>query len=40
MRDAPSRVIIVELIRRGATVSAYDPVAMQESEAGLVTSRA
>ena len=32
MRDAPSRVIIKELIRRGATVSAYDPVAMQESE--------
>ena len=32
MRDAPSRVIIAELFRRGATVSAYDPVAMQESE--------
>ena len=32
MRDAPSRVIIAELIKRGATVSAYDPVAMQESE--------
>lgn len=32
MREAPSRVIIQELFRRGATVSAYDPVAMQESE--------
>lgn len=32
MRDAPSRVIINELFRRGATVSAYDPVAMKESE--------
>lgn len=32
MRDAPSRVIAAELFRRGATVSAYDPVAMQEAE--------
>jgi UDPglucose 6-dehydrogenase len=32
MRDAPSRVVIAELFKRGATVSAYDPVAMQESE--------
>ena len=31
MRDAPSRVIIAELFRRGATVTAYDPVAMTES---------
>ncbi|WP_374267627.1 UDP-glucose/GDP-mannose dehydrogenase family protein [Zoogloea sp.] len=31
MREAPSRVIIAELFRRGATVTAYDPVAMPES---------
>ena len=31
MREAPSRVIIAELIRRGATISAYDPVAMPEA---------
>ncbi len=30
MRDAPSRVIVVELARRGATLRAYDPVAMEE----------
>lgn len=31
MREAPSRVIIEELFRRGATVTAYDPVAMEEA---------
>jgi UDPglucose 6-dehydrogenase len=31
MREAPSRVIVHELTRRGATVRAYDPVAMQEA---------
>jgi UDPglucose 6-dehydrogenase len=31
MRDAPSRVVVAELFRRGATVSAYDPVAMDEA---------
>jgi UDPglucose 6-dehydrogenase len=31
MRDAPSRVIVAELFRRGATVAAYDPVAMDEA---------
>lgn len=31
MREAPSRVIIAELFRRGATVTAYDPVAMTET---------
>jgi len=31
MRDAPSRVIVGELFRRGATVTAYDPVAMDEA---------
>ena len=31
MRDAPSRVVIEQLSRRGATVQAYDPVAMPES---------
>ncbi len=32
MREAPSRVLIAELLRRGASVVAYDPVAMQEAE--------
>ncbi|MDM4764882.1 UDP-glucose/GDP-mannose dehydrogenase family protein [Pelomonas sp. SE-A7] len=31
MREAPSRVIIDELVRRGAAVRAYDPVAQQEA---------
>ncbi|GHT84923.1 UDP-glucose 6-dehydrogenase 2 [Betaproteobacteria bacterium] len=31
MREAPSRVILHELFRRGATVTAYDPVAMDEA---------
>ena len=32
MREAPSRIIIQELIKRGARVQAYDPVAMKEAE--------
>jgi UDPglucose 6-dehydrogenase len=32
MREAPSRVVIGELFRRGATVIAYDPVAMAETQ--------
>jgi UDPglucose 6-dehydrogenase len=31
MRDAPSRVIVAELARRGARLQAYDPVAMDEA---------
>jgi UDPglucose 6-dehydrogenase len=31
MREAPSRVIVSELTRRGAAVQAYDPVAMDEA---------
>jgi UDPglucose 6-dehydrogenase len=31
MRDAPSRVIVAELARRGAALRAYDPVAMDEA---------
>ena len=31
MRDAPSRVIIEALSRRGARIRAYDPVAMEEA---------
>jgi UDPglucose 6-dehydrogenase len=31
MREAPSRVVIGELTRRGAEVVAYDPVAMDEA---------
>jgi len=32
MREAPSRVIIQELVKRGAQVVAYDPVAMPEAK--------
>jgi UDPglucose 6-dehydrogenase len=32
MREAPSRVIIQELVKRGARVVAYDPVAMPEAK--------
>lgn len=32
MREAPSRVIVDELFKRGATVCAYDPVAMLEAK--------
>jgi len=32
MREAPSRVIIGELVKRGASIVAYDPVAMQEAK--------
>ncbi|WP_374568482.1 UDP-glucose/GDP-mannose dehydrogenase family protein [Ideonella sp.] len=32
MREAPSRVVVAELIRRGAVVRAYDPVAAAEAE--------
>jgi UDPglucose 6-dehydrogenase len=31
MREAPSRRLIAELLARGATVSAYDPVATDEA---------
>ena len=31
MREAPSRVVIAALTRRGATICAYDPVAMDEA---------
>ncbi len=31
MREAPSRVIVAELARRGAAIRAYDPVAMDEA---------
>jgi UDPglucose 6-dehydrogenase len=30
MREAPSRIIIQELLKRGATVSAFDPLASKE----------
>ncbi|WP_374319633.1 UDP-glucose/GDP-mannose dehydrogenase family protein [Aquabacterium sp.] len=32
MREATSRVVISELFNRGATVTAYDPVAMEEAK--------
>jgi UDPglucose 6-dehydrogenase len=31
MREAPSRVLLAELIERGATATVYDPVAMEEA---------
>ena len=35
MREAPSRFIIVELVKRGAQVVAHDPVAMTEAQHAL-----
>ncbi|MBT8546062.1 UDP-glucose/GDP-mannose dehydrogenase family protein [Polynucleobacter paneuropaeus] len=35
MREAPSRIIIGELVRRGAEVVAFDPVAMPEAKHAL-----
>ncbi len=32
MREAPSRVVIVELVKRGASVIAHDPIAMPEAK--------
>lgn len=32
MREAPSRVIVEQLFKRGASVTAYDPVAMHEAQ--------
>ncbi|HSD38346.1 MAG TPA: UDP-glucose/GDP-mannose dehydrogenase family protein [Rhodocyclaceae bacterium] len=32
MREAPSRVIVEELFKRGASITAYDPVAMHEAQ--------
>ena len=32
MREAPSRIIIAELAKRGASICAYDPVAMDEAK--------
>ncbi len=38
MREAPSRVLIAELLARGARVQAYDPVAMTEARRVLPPS--
>jgi UDPglucose 6-dehydrogenase len=38
MREAPSRVVIDDLLSRGASVSAYDPVAMDEARRVLPPS--
>ena len=35
MREAPSRVIIQELVKRGATIVTHDPVAMPEAKHAL-----
>lgn len=32
MREAPSRIIIQELVRRGARIQAYDPIAAKEAQ--------
>ena len=40
MREAPSRELIADLLARGASVSAYDPVAMTEARRVLATSPA
>ena len=40
MREAPSRVLIKELLARGASVAAYDPVAMTEARRVLPDSAA
>ncbi|MDD5175672.1 MAG: UDP-glucose/GDP-mannose dehydrogenase family protein [Sterolibacterium sp.] len=32
MREAPSRILIDQLLERGATINAYDPVAMSEAQ--------
>jgi UDPglucose 6-dehydrogenase len=32
MREAPSRVLLVELLKRGASVAVHDPVAMHEAQ--------
>ena len=32
MREAPSRVLVADLLARGARVTAYDPVAMPEAK--------
>ena len=37
MREAPSRVIIQELVKRGASIVAHDPVAMPEAKHALGT---
>jgi UDPglucose 6-dehydrogenase len=37
MREAPSRPIIAALLRHGATVQAYDPVAMPEARKSLTS---
>jgi UDPglucose 6-dehydrogenase len=36
MRDAPSRVLIGDLVRRGASIRAFDPVAMVEAQRVLL----
>jgi UDPglucose 6-dehydrogenase len=38
MREAPSRVIVKELIDRGASIVAYDPVAMKEARRVITES--
>jgi UDPglucose 6-dehydrogenase len=35
MREAPSRIVIDDLLARGATVCAYDPVAIHEAERAI-----
>lgn len=39
MREAPSRIIVRELLQRGAQVAAYDPVAMDEARRVFETAK-
>ena len=40
MREAPSRVLVERLLERGARISAYDPVAMDEARAIFASTQA
>jgi len=40
MREAPSRTVVASLIERGATVTAYDPVAMEEARRAFASTPA
>jgi UDPglucose 6-dehydrogenase len=40
MREAPSQVLVDELVARGASVCAYDPIAMEQAKLSLGSNRA
>ena len=39
MREAPSRIVINGLLARGASVSVYDPIAMEEAQRVMVNEK-